>query len=146
VKLKIKILDESVRAHYENYKAHHDGDSGIDIMMPKDAEIFVHSFFSDVIGLGIACEADKSFLIIPRSSMPKTGLMLANSIGLIDKGYRGELKACFFKPRSYCCAHIRKGDRLLQIIDPTLEPITIEIVDELSETSRGENGIGSTGA
>ena len=74
----------------------------------------------------------------------KTPLRLANSMGLIDKGYRGNIMGCFDN-RSDEDYLIKKGDRLLQICSPSLDEISYELVDELDRTERGTGGFGSTG-
>ena len=74
----------------------------------------------------------------------KTPLILANSMGLIDAGYRGELMGVFYNTSEFPFT-ITKGSRLLQICSATLMPVTFELTDTLSETSRGEGGYGSTG-
>ena len=140
--LKIKCLTPEVREMYENHGHFHEGDAGLDLFMPKDAMTHCNGV-ADIIGLGIAIEPNRSYSIVPRSSMAKTPMRLANSVGIIDKGYRGELKAPLDNVRSIY--KIEKGQRLLQIVSPDLGPITFELVDELSDTSRGEGGIGSTG-
>ena len=76
----------------------------------------------------------------------KTSLRLANSVGIIDAGYRGTLKAIVDNIDTKNKVMIAKGTRLFQICSPTLEPITYEVVETLSETSRGSGGLGSTGA
>jgi dUTPase len=99
------------------------------------------------------------FYMYPRSSLSKTKLRLANSVGIIDSGYRGNLIGMFDvvnmddeiiqnKNRDYdYCAKV--NDRLVQICGPGLVPIYVEIVnsiDELgSETERGSGGFGSSG-
>lgn len=142
MKLKIKILNEAVREHYENWSQHHEGDSGVDLPIPFN--ISVQPGDTAKMGLGIACEPDSPYFIFPRSSISKTPLRLANGTGIIDKGYRGELMAMFdnIKPKTH---HIKAGDRYLQICAPDLSKVEIEIVEELSETTRGTDGIGSTG-
>ena len=82
---------------------------------------------------------------MPRSSIPKTPLRLSNSIGLIDAGYRGELQAPLdnISDENYL---VKAGTRLFQIVNPDLSTFSsINIVDKLSETDRGEGGFGSTG-
>lgn len=107
------------------------------------------------VGMGGACmkksSADQnspevvntSYLLFPRSSISKTPLRLANSIGLIDAGYRGELIAALdnTSEEEYV---IKKNDKLVQLVSFTGEPLSFELVDELDETSRGEGGFGST--
>ncbi|GAW81040.1 deoxyuridine 5'-triphosphate nucleotidohydrolase [Plasmodium gonderi] len=84
-----------------------------------------------------------SFLLFPRSSISKTPLRLANSIGLIDAGYRGEIIAALDNTSNEEYV-IKKNDKLVQLVSFTGEPISFELVDELDETSRGEGGFGST--
>jgi dUTP pyrophosphatase len=86
------------------------------------------------------------FYVYPRSSMSKTPLMLANHVGVIDSGYRGELIAAIrsFEPEYT----IPEKTRLFQICHPTLCPIYVVLVDEseISVTERGSGGFGSTGS
>ena len=86
-----------------------------------------------------------AFYLYPRSSISKTGLRLANSVGIIDSGYRGNLLAaldCYQKDEE-----ITKGMRLVQLCTPDLQPISkVRIVEEhIGETERGTGGFGSTG-
>ena len=81
---------------------------------------------------------------MPRSSISKTPLRLANSIGLIDGGYRGELMAMCDKIKNDSYT-LEKGQRLFQIVACDCYQITYDLTDQLSETSRGTGGFGSTG-
>lgn len=89
-------------------------------------------------------ECDCHYWLVSRSSIFKTPLMMANSVGVIDKTYRGELMA---PVRSNSGEYsVNKGERLFQIVAPDMGWIRqVLIVDSLSETSRGEGGFGSTG-
>ena len=69
---------------------------------------------------------------------------MANSIGVIDSGYRGELMVPVDNPTDDDYM-IKPGERLFQIILPNLEEFEVEIVDYLSDSERGEGGFGSTG-
>jgi dUTP pyrophosphatase len=85
-----------------------------------------------------------SYLLVPRSSIVKTPFRMSNSIGIIDAGYRGNLMA--YVDRLNNSDILRENERLFQIVLPNLKPIDrIEIVDELSSSSRGTGGFGSTG-
>ena len=103
-----------------------------------------------LIDLGIKCEAfdddgnPLSYYLRARSSISKTPMRLANAVGVIDSGYRGNIKAALDNIRDEDYT-IKKGSRLVQICSPTLSPITVCIVDKVSETDRGEGGFGSTG-
>jgi len=99
--------------------------------------------------MGIACEMTDeylpvSYMLVPRSSISKTPLRMANSIGIIDAGYRGEIMAAVdnTSDKDYM---VVPGQRLFQIVHPTLYPFNVAVVDELSETERGDGGFGSTG-
>lgn len=81
-----------------------------------------------------------AFYLYPRSSISNTPLRLANSVGIIDSGYRGPMIACF--DGTYT---IKKFQRLVQVCTPTLEPMVVHLMDALNETVRGEGGFGSTG-
>ena len=86
------------------------------------------------------------FYMYPRSSLSKTPLRLANSVGIIDAGYRGHLIGVFDATKN---VGVCEYDRLVQICAPGLIPIYVEVVDSedmLGEmTRRGDGGFGSTG-
>jgi dUTPase len=95
---------------------------------------------------GIELVEDSHFTLEPRSSIYKTGFLMANSRGIIDLSYRGQLMAPLisvgtsFKP-------VEAGTRMFQVIAPALGYIKeVAYVDTLPETLRGEGGFGSTGA
>ena len=89
-------------------------------------------------------KTDSHFFLMPRSSIYKSGLMMANSTGVIDKSYRGELKAPVWSMTGNSDVH--KGDRLFQIVAPDMGWIRhIRLVDSLPDTERGAGGFGSTG-
>ena len=88
---------------------------------------------------------DCHFTLEPRSSIYKTGFMMANSRGIIDKTYRGELMAPMLSVGSNASS-IEAGTRLFQIIAPEMGFIgEVAYVDSLPDTTRGSNGFGSSG-
>ena len=140
-------------ADYENHSSYHPGDSGLDLFIPEDI-IVPAGAISFKVDLGIMCEAfpsrekehNISYYLYPRSSMgAKTPLRLSNSVGIIDAGYRGNIIGIVDNIDQKNDFRIEAGSRLFQICSPTLDPLTFELVNELSETSRGEGGFGSTG-
>jgi dUTP pyrophosphatase len=162
--LKIKILEdcpnrEFVQEFYRNktQKISYENDCGIDIIFP-DEEIFITNNVTKC-DMGIACEfipdgqtISGPFILVARSSISNTPLMLANAMGIFDPQYRGPIITAF---RCFCDrAHpstindafyrVNKGDRLVQIIAFDGKPIRVEIVDNLTTTKRGSNGFGST--
>lgn len=98
------------------------------------------------VGFGIAVEIPEGFvgLVFPRSSIHKTQCRLSNSVGVIDAGYRGELKAVFDTfPTSDEVYNV--GDRAAQLIIIPFPSVEFEEAEELSPTERGTGGYGSTG-
>jgi len=85
-----------------------------------------------------------SYQLVPRSSIWRTPLRQSNNIGIIDAGYRGHIMVPVdnISNDDYV---VKRGERLFQIVHPSLEPIKVELVEELSETERGSGGFGSTG-
>lgn len=89
-------------------------------------------------------KTNSHFWILPRSSIYKTGLIMANSTGVIDKSYRGELKAPVWSMTG--ASSVKYGDRLFQIVAPDMGWIRhVRMVESLPTTVRGENGFGSSG-
>lgn len=89
-------------------------------------------------------KTESHFFLLPRSSLYKSGLLMANSAGVIDKSYRGELKAPVWSMTGDSVVHT--GERWFQIVAPDMGWIrNIRTVDSLSETNRGTGGFGSTG-
>ena len=144
MKLYIKTLNEVAREMYTHHGHFHIGDAGLDLYVINDQTFSPRE--TAKIKLGISCEPEdgKAYYLFPRSSISKTPLRLSNSIGLIDGGYRGEIMAVCdnIKNVSY---KIEKGQRLFQLVAVDSSPISFEIVEELSKTSRGKGGFGSTG-
>jgi len=144
--LNIKIINSLYAEHYNKFEYHHLGDSGIDLYNPQ---IKVDSFCIGSIDFEIQCEmididtnTYTSYLLVPRSSISKTVFMMANSMGIIDAGYRGNLIAKI-KNVSNNEECLNEGS-YFQIIAPDLKPIKVKIVDSLSSTTRNDGGFGST--
>lgn len=137
-KLKVKfkkLHEDAVAPGYAK-----DGDAGLDLTATHMT--FEESFIE--YGTGIAVEIPNGYvgLVFPRSSVSKKeNFYLKNSVGVIDSGYRGEIKLRFNKSDNYYQAGEKVG-QLIIIPYPTIE---LEEVDELSSTDRGQGGFGSTG-
>jgi dUTP pyrophosphatase len=137
MQVKIKKLSENaVIPTYAKF-----GDAGMDMVATK---IINETLDSITYGTDIAIEIPEGFvgLVFPRSSIRKTDLVLSNSVGVIDSGYRGEIQATFKKTG---LNKYEIGDRGAQIIIIPHPPIEFKEVDELTNTERGEGGFGSTG-
>jgi dUTP pyrophosphatase len=85
-------------------------------------------------------------LLFPRSSISKTQLALANSVGVVDSNYRGPIKLRFKRTSNTVGSLYRPGERVGQLIIMPIPTVELEEVEDLSETSRGEGGFGSSGA
>lgn len=98
-------------------------------------------------GFGWAVEIPEGYvgLVFPRSSIKNTELVLSNSVGVIDSGYRGEVMAVFKKLAGTVSKKYYIGDRAAQLIIVPYPQIEYQITDELTETERGNGGFGSTG-
>jgi len=144
MKLLIKPFNKTVRDFYEDHGHFHDGDAGLDLFCPDRIEFTPRE--TKPIHLKIACETAEKvpYWLIPRSSISKTPLRMCNSIGLIDAGYRGELIAYCdnISEKPYV---VEPGQRLFQLVSMTGAQISYELVEDLSETTRGSGGFGSTG-
>jgi dUTP pyrophosphatase len=166
MKVKIKKVRESA---FLPTKAH-DTDAGYDLY----ADTKCHDDDGNVVyGTGVAVEIPKGYvgLVFPRSSIAKQDILLSNSVGVIDSGYRGEIMAKF-KPTHIAAnpiklwwqAHVLNkktldlvqssihrneyeiGDRIAQLIIMPYPEVEFEEVNELSNSDRGVGGYGSSGA
>ena len=148
----IKPTQAAVRRMYEQHGTFHAGAAGLDVFVPKDVVIRPGETVFIPLGIKVECKhivsgKNVSYYLYPRSSISKTPLRMANSVGIIDAGYRGELIAAVdhikYADNPYV---VKAGTRLFQLCLPALEPQTIpfKLVETLSQSSRGEGGFGST--
>lgn len=151
MKFLLQCKNEEVKQMYSNHGTYHTGDSGLDLYITHD--ITIEGGDTKIIGLGLKSQLQSrnwywkkvyhSYLIFPRSSISKSPLRLANSIGLVDQGYKGELMAAFHNT-SKTPFTLKKGERYVQLTRPDFGEIHFELVDTLRNTTRN-NGFGSTG-
>ena len=145
--LKVLPLNEKAAELYSKHSTFHEGDSGLDLFVVEDQTI--KAFSTSFLKLGFKAAAydgegkNVSWLVFPRSSISKTPLRLANSIGLIDAGYRGEVLAAVDNIRGEDYT-VKAGERLVQAVAFNGGPISLSIVESLDATARGEGGFGST--
>jgi dUTP pyrophosphatase len=139
MKIKIKKLHkDAVIPQYAK-----PGDAGMDITAISKC---YDEWDNVVYGTGLAFEIPEGYvgLLFPRSSNSKQDLILSNSIGVLDSGYRGEVLFKFKMINDMFRAY-EIGDRIGQIIILPYPKIEFEEVEELSDTERGEGGWGHTG-
>ena len=121
------------------------GDAGMDLTATSKEWSNEHGCI--VFGTGLAVEIPEGYvgLVFPRSSIYKTGLSLANCVGVIDSGYRGEIKAMYY-PHTRPKKNYEVGDRICQmIIMPFPQVEVVEELGDLSSSERGDGGFGSSG-
>jgi len=119
-------------------------DSGYDLFMPSDI-VIPGKALGFMIDLGVRCEFNRSsgYYLYPRSSLSKTSIRLANSVGIIDNGYRGTLKVAVDN-HSDEPVRVKRGDRLFQLCIPSMETFKVFLGTVNRGTERGEGGFGST--
>lgn len=140
MKIKIKKLNPLA---FVPIKAH-STDAGFDLYATSKT---IDENRNVVYGCGLAFEIPEGYmgLVFPRSSNARTQLILSNSVGVIDAGYRGEVTAKF---KSITPLHERLyeiGERFAQIIFMPIPDVELEVAEELSESERGTGGYGSSG-
>lgn len=138
--IKIKKLNKNVELPKQSTQ----GAAGMDFYLSQPVRFEPNC--SKKVPLGVAMEIPEGYvmLLIPRSSTWKTPLRMPNSIGVIDSDYRGEICALLHNTSDRTFA-AEAGERLVQGVITYAPRVQIQEVDELSETSRGVGGFGSTG-
>lgn len=144
MELKFKRLSENailpIRAHK--------GDAGLDLTATRiTTELNECGQLILVYHTDLAVEIPEGYmgLMFPRSGIYKKSLMQTNCVGVIDAGYRGEVMAKFRNTTDVVPAVYREGERFAQLVIVPIPDVTVVEAAELSETDRGENGMGSTG-
>lgn len=125
----------------------HEGDAGLDLYSAED--VALHPMQRALIPTGIALAIPEGFagFVQPRSGLAlRAGLSFANTPGLIDCHYRGEIKLVAINLDPSTSIHIARGDKVAQLVIQAVQRVELDEVDELDETVRGEGGFGSTGA
>jgi len=157
----MEVLRQEYVGHYEEKIEERKGtlkshpDSGFDLFVTEDVVLAAGKI--TMINMQVKCAVyanaqgkmiPMSYYLYPRSSVIKRGIMLANSVGIIDSGYRGPLMTGFYNTRTED-VEIKAGDRIVQICMPDLSPYynvtLIEEIEKIEKTERNEGGIGSTG-
>ncbi len=141
---KVKIVNKGNNPLPE-YKT--PGSAGMDLMAWLEEPLTLASLERALVPTGLYIELEPGYeaQIRPRSGMSiKHGLSLINAVGTIDSDYRGELKIPVVN-LSRETFTIHSGDRIAQMIVAAYDRVTLQPVEELLQTQRGEGGFGSTG-
>ncbi len=124
----------------------HEGDAGLDLYACEAAHIGPGERWGVGTGVAVEIPAGRAGLILPRSGLAREhGISLVNSPGLIDSGYRGEVRVLLLNTDPAETFRVEPGDRIAQLL---LTPIALADpveVAALSDSARGDGGFGSSG-
>lgn len=140
--MKVRVQKLDPKAVIPTYAKH--GDAGMDLTAvsfdDSQAEYIEY-------GTGLALEIPEGYvgLVFPRSSISKMDLSLANSVGVIDSGYRGEVKCRFKRIDLVYDNYYKVGDKIAQLVILPYPKVVFDEVLLLSETERASGGFGSSG-
>lgn len=142
IPIQIKRLDKDLpMPKYES-----DGAAGIDIYASHDAVVRRDSHTIVKTGIAVQVPKDYEAQVRPRSGLAfKHGMTIVNSPGTVDCDYRGEIMCIMSLIGNEVEVHIKRGDRIAQMVVKLAPQATIYEVEELDDTERGEKGFGSTG-
>jgi dUTP pyrophosphatase len=142
IELQIKLLDEDLpMPRYQ-----HEGDAGLDLSSRVDFALEPGARAMIPTGIAVAIPPGYAGFVLPRSGLAsRHGIALVNSPGLVDSGYRGEMSIVMINTDKHETFHIKRGDRIAQLVIQKVEEVKLVGVAELDDTSRGEGGFGSTG-
>ncbi len=143
----MKIKFKKLHPRAKSPERAHEDDAGFDLFAcATEWSLNEASGLYTEYGTGIAVEIPKGYVgfLLPRSSISKTRHILKNSVGVIDSGYRGEIKFRFTPDQTRTAYTV--GSKIGQIVFIKLPKIEMEEVDELSTSIRGNKGFGSSGS
>jgi dUTP pyrophosphatase len=124
----------------------HDGDAGVDLYAADPATIGPGERGTVATGIAVEIPDGHAGLVVPRSGLAaRHGIALVNAPGLIDSGYRGEIRVLLLNTDREVAFTVSPGDRIAQLVlTPVAEAEPVE-VSELEASARGSGGLGSTG-
>lgn len=124
----------------------HEGDAGLDLYSATDASLKPGERAAIPTGIAVAIPEGFAGFVQPRSGRAvKDGLGMPNSPGLIDSGYRGELRVAVINLDLDQPLHIRRKEKIAQMVILPVTAVELIEVQKLPESSRGGDGFGSTG-
>lgn len=143
ITLPIVRLDPSIELPSYAYA----GDAGLDLRSSED--VVLRPFERRLISTGLAIAIPDGYagFVQPRSGLAfKRGLSMANTPGLVDAHYRGELKVCAINLDPAEDIVISRGERIAQLVIQRVPTVSLKELDELDQTDRGAAGFGSSGS
>lgn len=143
--MKLQVTRLSPQAQLPTYA--HQGDAGCDLVACESATI-APAGGRALVGTGFAMAVPEGYgaFVLPRSGLAtKHGVTCANAPGLIDSGYRGEVRVSLINHDPVQEYVVNVGDRIAQLVILPVPSLDFELVDELPAATRGADGFGSTG-
>jgi dUTP pyrophosphatase len=142
-----------LRVHFQRLAPHareperaHEYDAGYDLRSAEDARIAPGERASVGTGIAVAIPEGHAGLVLPRSGLAaRHGITLTNAPGLIDSGYRGEVRVLLLNTDAREPFEVTAGDRIAQLVVVRAEALEFEEAAELDETIRAAGGFGSSG-
>jgi dUTP pyrophosphatase len=142
VKLPVRILDEELNPP----RYARPGDAGLDLLAADGVTLKPGERAAVPTGIAVAIPEGFAGFVHARSGRAlREGLALANAPGLIDSGYRGELKVVVVNLDPFEAIHIARGDKIAQLVIQAVHRVELEPVEYLPPSERGTGGFGSTG-
>jgi dUTP pyrophosphatase len=124
----------------------HRGDAGLDLYALDGATLGPGERASLRTGIAVEIPDGQAGLVLPRSGLAdRHGLALVNAPGLVDSGYRGELRVLLLNTDRDQPCEILRGDRIAQLVLVAIQTPSVVVVDELALSERGAGGFGSSG-
>jgi dUTP diphosphatase len=140
--LKVRRLDARALLPTRAYA----GDAGLDLYALEARELGPGERASIGTGISIQIPEGQAGLVLPRSGLAAShGIAIVNAPGLIDAGYRGEVRVLLLNTDRSKSFTITVGDRIAQLVLVSVETPAVEEVDELALSERGAGGFGSSG-
>ena len=142
LELPVRLLHPDARPPARAYE----GDAGFDLVSVEAAVLAPGERAS--LGCGIAVELPEGTcgLVLPRSGLARDhGVTVVNSPGLVDSGYRGELRVTLINTDRRAAFEVEPGMRIAQLLVVALPQVGVVLRDELAASARGEQGFGSSG-
>lgn len=124
----------------------HPGDAGLDLVSTESVTLAPGERAALPTGIALAIPEGFAGFVLPRSGRAlKEGLGMPNAPGLIDSGYRGEIKVSVVNLDPHNKIEIERGDKIAQLVIQAVAQAQIDEVEELPDSARGSGGFGSTG-
>jgi dUTP pyrophosphatase len=124
-----------------------EGDAGADLVAREDVLLAAGGGRAVVpTGVAVAIPAGHAGLVLPRSGLAvRHGVTVVNAPGLVDSGYRGELRVALLNTDPVADYQVQRGDHIAQLVIVAVAEVAMTVVDELPDSERGHGGFGHSG-